>query len=280
MDPLDRFEFSQSSLQDFVDCPRRFQLRYLEHVAWPAIQAEPARENERHIQRGQRFHRMVQQYLLGVPEPRLTRLAQADPDEHVLVWWENFLECIPPRLVGQRSVEAGLRAPLGAFRLVAQYDLVLVTGPGCATIFDWKTSLHKPARAWLARRLQSRVYPYLLVRAGAALNGGQPFAPDAIEMIYWFADPAQEPETLVYSAARFQEDGDYLCELVGQIRALDPQRPFATAAGEKACRYCVYRSLCARGGRAAELDGDAPEYDAAQTAGLDFGLEQIGEIAF
>jgi len=61
------FTFSQSSLQDYFDCPRRFQLRYIEHLAWPAVETEPVLENERRQQEGQLFHRMVQQHLVGLP---------------------------------------------------------------------------------------------------------------------------------------------------------------------------------------------------------------------
>src|SRR5512143_2637063 len=100
MDMLARFEFSQSSLQDYVDCRRRFQLRYLQRVAWPAIQAEPAREFERHIQRGERFHRLAQQYLVGVPVEKLDRMASADVDENLQRWWQNFIDSIPAQLSG------------------------------------------------------------------------------------------------------------------------------------------------------------------------------------
>src|SRR5512142_2289198 len=126
IDPLSRFEFSQSSLQDYSDCRRRFQLRYLQRIAWPAVQAEPAREFERHIQRGDRFHRLVQQFLLGVPEERLARMAEADEDENLQRWWKNFIDTIPAELEGARHVEAALQVPLGSFRLVAKYDLVLL----------------------------------------------------------------------------------------------------------------------------------------------------------
>ena len=61
---IENFQFSQANLQDFVDCRRRFQLRYLQHIAWPAIESEPVLENERFLQQGARFHRMIQQHLL------------------------------------------------------------------------------------------------------------------------------------------------------------------------------------------------------------------------
>jgi len=63
----DNFAFSQHNLQDYVDCPRRFELRYLKKLAWPAIQSEPVLAIERHMQLGERFHRMVQQHQSGLP---------------------------------------------------------------------------------------------------------------------------------------------------------------------------------------------------------------------
>lgn len=87
----DNFQFSQGSLQDFVDCHRRFQLRYLERLAWPALQTEPAIEAERHMRQGALFHRMVQAYLLGVPAESLAGLIQ---DEDLERWWGNYLQHI------------------------------------------------------------------------------------------------------------------------------------------------------------------------------------------
>ncbi len=280
MNPLEGFEFSQSSLQDYADCRRRFQLRYLKRVAWPAIQAEPARENERHIRRGERFHHLIQQYLVGIPEERLARMAAADPDENLRDWWEHFIEAIPPTLTGTRHVEVTLSAPLGDYRLVAKYDLVLVQPGGQVVIYDWKASTHRPRREWLSERLQTRVYPYLLLVAGASLNGGQPFEPEDVRMTYWFADPGMPPKTFAYSQARWEEDGLFLRAVVNELANLSPQ-DFTMAASESPCRYCVYRSLCNRGTQAGELGGEnQPEFDEAGMESLDFTLEQISEISF
>jgi hypothetical protein len=86
------FTFSQSSLQDYFDCPRRFQLRYTDQLRWPAVEAEPALENERRQQQGQFFHRLAQQFLLSLPADRLSRLASS-PD--LARWWENFQGSFP-----------------------------------------------------------------------------------------------------------------------------------------------------------------------------------------
>src|SRR3990172_2677345 len=83
------FQFSQASLNDYVDCPRRFQLRYVLEQDWPAVESEPLIERERLADLGRRFHRLVQQHIHGLPVEQLTRSASTDPD--LLLWWHNYL---------------------------------------------------------------------------------------------------------------------------------------------------------------------------------------------
>jgi RecB family exonuclease len=279
------FQFSQASLQDYSECRRRFYLRYLLRLAWPAVQIEPAAENERFMQQGQRFHRMLQQALVGVPAERLAQMAGGADD--LQRWWGNFQSALErlPELEGLRRgssrsyVEAGLRGLACNHTLLAVYDLVLVGADGTAVIFDWKTNRQRPKRAGLARRLQTRVYPYLLVQAGAHLNQGKPFAPEQIQMIYWFADFPGKPERFPYSQEQYAADEAYLCGLIAEIERL-PVAGFTLTEQVERCRFCVYRSLCDRGVDAGALSEAHDEGEAALQDGLDFDFEQIGEIGF
>ena len=79
---------SQSSLQDYNDCPRRFELRYIQHLAYPAVESEPALENEKHQQEGEYFHRLVQQHLIGIPAEQVGKLANTP---NLQRWWENYV---------------------------------------------------------------------------------------------------------------------------------------------------------------------------------------------
>jgi hypothetical protein len=279
--PID-FHFSQGSLQDFVDCQRRFQLRYLDRIAWPAVEAEPAMENERHLRQGAAFHLMVQQHLVGVPVERLTAMSLADPD--LARWWQSYLDYAPAALEGVRVPEAVLSAPLattGQRRLVAVYDLVVITPEGRAMVFDWKTSRQRPPRSWLAQRLQTRVYPYLLAQAGQDLNGGEPLAPEQIEMVYWFAGFPDRPERFAYSAEQQQEDGAFLRRLVEQVASLSrgtgtlPLTPLA-----ERCRFCVYRSLCNRGEAAGTIEELGYEDGTETAADFELDFEQVMEVEF
>lgn len=275
------FQFSQSSLQAFVDCARRFQLLYIEQLAWPAIQTEPALESERHLQLGAEFHRLLQQYFLGLPPQQLERIAGRTPE--LARWWESFIsdrtlqaELEQPGI--KRLPEYGLSMPFDDFRLVGKFDLLLVRPDGRATIYDWKTSRKQPKRAWLAENLQTSVYPFLLHHAGQQFNDLQSIAPDQIEMVYWFADFPSAPLRFPYSSAQQAADKKRLQTLVDEIKQLG-EEPAALTDETWRCKYCVYRSLCDRGlaaGPLDELEGDME----GERFDFDLDFDQVEAIEF
>lgn len=271
----DVFQFSQQSLQDYVDCPRRFQLRHIIGQRWPAPEAEPIQEQERFAEQGVRFHRLAHRHLLGLPTEHLT------PRNPLLAeWWENYLRFPPPDLPeGLHLPEVMLSAPLAGRRLAARYDLLAIEPGERAVIVDWKTGRHRPLRRLLAKRLQTRIYPYLLVEAGAHLFGDI-LLPDQVVMIYWFADFPTEPEVFDYSPAQHEDDGRFLAGLVTEILSRDEEIwPLAEEA--RRCDYCVYRSLCNRGVSAGALTEAGLEIvDMEERFDFEFDLDNVEEIAF
>jgi len=265
---------SQSSLQDYIDCAKRFELRYLERLSYPAVESEPTLENEKHQQEGAYFHRMVQQYLVGVPAEQITRIANS---VNLQRWWENFLNA--KDLLGFENLtgldicpEATLSAPLGNYRLLAKYDLIAIQNDKI-TIYDWKTYRKRPRNEWLATRMQTRVYRALLVHAGAHLNGGQPFEPEQIEMVYWFADFPDEPARLAYTSAQYKRDWNTLVKLADEIQSASS---YPLTDDTTKCNYCPYRSYCDRGVRAGNMEQAEAETEAEEL--FDVNFEQIGEI--
>lgn len=265
---------SQSSLQDYYDCPRRFELRHLQRLVYPAVETEPALENEKHQQEGEYFHRLVQQHLIGIPAGRVGRLANTP---NLQRWWENYLSAKDLTNLRDHSklyAETTLSAPLGNLRLVAKYDLIAVNSEQ-ALIYDWKTYRKRPKSDWLSIRWQTRVYRALLVQAGAHLNGGKPFAPEQIEMIYWFADFPNEPARFTYKAEQFKRDWDALVKISDEIKTASD---FPKTDDASKCSYCPYRSYCNRGIRAGDATDAELETEAEEL--FDINFEQIGEIAF
>jgi len=277
----DNFQFSQGSLQNFVDCPRRFQLKYIEQLTWPAAEAEPALENEIFLQQGAAFHRLAQQYLLGVSIEKLTSIA--DRDANLASWWENFLASLK-NLEGfdnqpglNHHPEISLSAPIGDFRIVGKYDLLSILDDKFI-IYDWKTSRKQPKREWIAANLQTHVYPYLLVEAGAYLNNGKPIKPSQIEMVYWYANFPAAPLKFPYSAQQYEEDQKYIEDLIVEIKSLG-ESPAAMTDNEKRCRFCVYRSLCNRGISAGPFD-ELEDNEMQDEFDFELDFEQIAEIEF
>jgi hypothetical protein len=274
--------FSQASLQDFVDCRRRFQLRHILRLAWPAIESEPVLENERLMQQGSQYHRLVQQYLIGIDPDRLSAMIHEPALNH---WWDQFIRTIESGNLShltdpayRRYPEVSLSAPLGGARLYAKCDLVIVGQDNRVVIYDWKTSRKRPERAWLAGRLQTRVYPYLLARAGAHLNRNQPFTAQDIELVYWFVDFPDQPEVFKYHLGLYQEDELFLRGLVEEISGLQ-ETEFPQTNQVERCRFCVYRSYCDRGVTAGTVDELDDAMDVRAPGDITFDFDQIGEIA-
>lgn len=265
------FTFSQSSLQDYSDCPRRFQLRYLEELSWPAIESEPVVEFERRQQEGRLFHHLVQQHVLALPADRLTRLASSD---NLQRWWRNYLSADLGILGYAQNAEFALSAPIGEHRILAKYDLVAVKD-GKAIILDWKTFAHRPRAETLSSHWQTRVYPSLLVKAGSNLNNDKAFDPRAVSMVYWLAEHPSEPVTFNYDVGHLKRDWSAIERLVAEISIATD---FPLTDDDKMCRFCLYRSHCDRHVPAA--DWRDSEVDRVDPVAFDINFEQIGEIEF
>ncbi len=248
------FHFSQANLADYADCPRRFQLRYLLEQAWPAVESEPLLERERLAEQGRRFHKLIQQHVEGLPEEVLTPPA-SEPD--LARWWRCYLDSLSTTLSDlptERRAEAAVSIPIKTYRLTAHFDLIAAEADR-AVIVDWKTEQRLPAREQLLKRMQTRVYRYVLTIA-------QQRPPGAVSMIYWFAQYPDQPIVLPYDAAQHVVDQQYLAALIDEIeqRALQPG-DWDLTPHERQCAYCVYRSLCQRGVQAGKAGTDEDDLD-------------------
>jgi single-stranded-DNA-specific exonuclease len=273
------FQFSQGSLKDYRDCPRRFELKYIEQRAWPALISEPAMEFERRMLQGAAFHRLVQQHLAGMQpeqvEAALINTFKPGADEELLEWWQAYLTSKPAELPGQRLVEYPLTARIDGQRIFARLDVLVIQPDACgprgtkAVILDWKTS-RLIKREFLAASLQTRVYRCLAACCTAELNSGTPIVPENIEMVYWFTQPGSSPVRFGYNDELYREDRAMLGGLMAEISSI-PAGNFLHTTNLKTCEYCVYRSLCGRGVRAAGLEEDEVEEEEAAPSLLEVG---------
>lgn len=268
------FAFTQGSLGDYADCARRFELRFIKRLRYPALEVQDALQFETRTRQGARFHKMVQQHLLGVPAEALA--ASLADDEELARWWANYLARGLTDLPAQRFCEITLQTHLAGRRLVAKYDLLALEPGGAAVIVDWKTGARVPSQASLSGRMQTIVYRYVLAQAGAHLYAGERIPPERIRMDYVYVASDGERLSFAYSAAQMREDEAQLAEM---IAAIDQADEFPLTDELRRCRFCSYRSLCDRGEAGRLEDFDLDEYEEEEEAlALDF--DQIAEIEF
>lgn len=288
------FAFSQSSLQAYENCPRRFWLAYVEQLPWPAIQASPVSEYEEHMRQGAIFHRLVERTESGM-DPDLIAAGLTPP---LSDWFDAYRRFRPADLPTEVvEIEKVLSIPFGvegkgdspprAYRLAAKYDLIAAETDGPMVIMDWKTTRRRADPATLRRRLQSMVYPYVLVEASRSLPWG-PVRPEQVEMRYWFTAAPSQPLVFRYDAAQHAANRSRLQAMLASIlagadEADYPKVPDSELNRRRFCNYCVYRSRCNRGDVAGDLDElDDPEdffaVDASEA--LEFTLDDVMEIEF
>lgn len=274
------FDFTQSNLQDYMECPYRFYLRYILRTKWPALVVEDAVKFEQRGQAGARFHRLVQQYLVGIPEDQLTPSAESDPEAEVGIWWENFLSHVPSWLAGETYTEISLSTNLNRDRLAAKYDLIMVDqNEHKITIIDWKTSQKLPKREWLLERVQTRLYRFLLAQSSHILSREQAFSPENINMVYWFAAFPGSLIRLPYDETTYQKDKRFFSSLLSEIHNRHEEN-FSKTSDIKKCRYCTYRSHCDRGTQAGDLAGfDDFDIDIEEVE-TEIDFDDIPEIKF
>jgi hypothetical protein len=286
------FVFSQSSLQTYVDCTRRFWLTHVQRLPWPAVEASPVQEYEYVMRLGEAFHRAIQRAEVGIP----AELVAAQLDDPLDTWFASYQQHrprdLPTALVEAEHVlttpfqvgQLGKDGP--TFRLAAKYDLLAIEPGQRAVIIDWKTTRRRTEPHQLRQRLQSQVYPYLVVEASAALPWG-PLAPEQVEMRYWFTVAPDEPVVLRYDSAQHATNHQLLLRLVSQILAGEreadfPKLPDTEANRARHCAYCAYRSRCDRGIYAGDLDAinDAEDGMFDPDVNLNISLDDVPEIAF
>lgn len=243
------FTFNQGNIQDFIDCRRRFLLKYVYKLNWPAGAVEPYHEYEDYAKQGQFFHQLAHKYFLGIPEELLTSTIK---EEELKKYWGLFLQfskhilLTDNKLNNQLFPELLLSSYIEGVRVNAKYDLVFVNQSGDVTIYDWKTSRKRPRAEHIRSRMQTRLYPYLLCERGLKNLDGHKFDPEKVQLIYWYTSFPQNPETIRYNDNQYTIDREYISNIVGRITQLSVE-DFVRTSNNKTCRFCHYRTLCDRG---------------------------------
>ncbi len=239
----------RSSLETFLICRRRFRLRIVDRLPWPATPLDG--DTETAVANGRAFHQQLERHFLQL------RTDSAPADPALRQWWQAFQHSRLPLPDDARLLpELSLSVPLGSHHLVGRFDLLAISvspddGRYRAHIFDWKTSRPR-AEATLRSDWQTRLYLALLAEGSQALfddDGATGIAPDDISITYWYVREPDTPRTLHYSSAWH---ADNWAELAGLLAQIDGELADESSAAWPLtdqlshCRDCAYQVYCGR----------------------------------
>ncbi|OUC14399.1 MAG: hypothetical protein B0A82_12325 [Alkalinema sp. CACIAM 70d] len=267
---------SQGQLSLLSSCPRKFQYLILEQLAVPTVPEESLRLAE-----GSQFHRLLQQWDLGLP---IDPLAATHPA--LKNWFDAFLAAAPQILTLEgesqplRQSEQSRTIALADHVLVAVYDLLLL-GRSQAHILDWKTYPKPPQVRHLEHQWQTRLYLYLLAETSHYL-------PDSLAMTYWFfqgreGQATPQSITLHWDQQRHDRTHQELVQLLTHLSQWLTQYETAgmdfpqAAPSSPLCQTCAFAVSCQRHGPP-DLPCDAHAADWETLSWETLSWETIAEI--
>jgi CRISPR/Cas system-associated exonuclease Cas4 (RecB family) len=228
---------SRAGLTTFQICQRRFQLRYLDRLSWPAV-PEDARMEKARIE-GERFHQLMHRHFLSLS---VSKEAESYPE--LARWWKIFLSEGPQISDGQHLPELTLTVPMGRHLLSGRFDL-LVLSREQVHLFDWKTEARARAEGELVTDLQTRLYLALAAEGAPALD--RKFGPEHILMTYWYVNEPAASVTIHYDQAKHVENWKYIGQIVDGInRRLAVEGKWPLTEDLSACEQCAFQVYCGR----------------------------------
>lgn len=233
------FNFTQSNLQDFKDCARRFYLKYIANQHWPSLLNSSQEDFEKAMKQGERFHRLAQRHQLGIP---LNTLTPSVADDLEITSWLNKYQHILQKLgqFDQVWPEVSLSSKLGHSSILAKFDLIGLQSDHILAI-DWKTG-PLPTNQRLTQRMQTIVYLYILYHQAQSLT---PHKINHYSLVYASVDKG--------SISRFDatlqtitQATQALQATLADIQQATQKSQFDKVSDAHFCRFCYYRGLCER----------------------------------
>jgi hypothetical protein len=269
------FLFSSNNLQDYLDCPRRFELKYILKQSWPAVSSLPVQEMEYKIRIGTQFHKVIHQYLAGIPAPDLEIFIQ---DGEIKNWFAVTQKYIEPLLKHPFLSEYSVIAPINGFHLVAVFDFISYQNDNKIVISDWKTTSRKPRRELFTQSVQTILYPFIAFEArNQIFSGSESLNQEDFSLEYFFPAFPDETISVDFDKNIYTANQVVILSLLNEINKKE-SGSFEKTSNEKRCAFCQYRSLCERGIQAGKLDDESIMESHSFLENLDF--EQIDEIPF
>ncbi|MFW6266205.1 MAG: PD-(D/E)XK nuclease family protein [Halanaerobiales bacterium] len=264
---LKKMYFSQLALSTYQQCELKFKKRYLDGLYWPADWGEDQEQKEI-VEKGRLFHRLARRYY---SQGEIIFNTQIDKD---LKNWIKRLKTFRPFTEKDLFYpEHVLRLNKDNIKLLAKYDLLYIDSrSGKMIIYDWKTNKKRLKAEELKNSIQSKVYLYVLAKAGAQYSIENQIAPENIKIIYWNPRYPHDWFEFFYDRESLKRDEKDIREQIKLIQNKDFDN-LKEKSEDRICRYCEYRPIC-QGKKAENIE---PKDDEIK---LDPVWEEVEEVQF
>ncbi len=229
------FILSRGRLIDFLECPRRFELRYLRQLAWPTTPMD--KKTAVSLQDGQQFHNLLERRFLHL-ETDEAALPPAIRD-----WYTIFQQSETLLPDGDYLPELTLTVPIGDHFLTGRFDL-LIRDNEHLHLFDWKTGRPRNAAA-LHADWQTRLYLAMVVESGQAISPNA-ISPGNVSLTYWYVNDPNAPRRIQYDAAWHKRNWAEIEGIVEDINGRLQTERWEKTADHAPCRRCAYQIYCDR----------------------------------
>ena len=228
-------------------------MRYITPIHWPAEKNSQQLSIERLVRDGALFHRLAEQFFLGISSEHIERQIDSLVDSSVFRYWNNFLAFAQSKFdlrdINQKfKPEYSILFQLAGFNLEAKVDLLHFNAmDNTFKIFDWKTTRVQ----YENDTLQTKIY--LLALAEHADKSNAPNQ-DPLSIEYWFAESPKELLRITKTREELKPIKGQITDQMNQIRLDTNFFPINDAAK---CGRCPFRTYCQTGLHAAVYDPDA-----------------------
>lgn len=231
---LNDFYFSQNSLNTFKQCFLKFNYKYIEGINFRKDE-EGYYEN---IETGLNFHLLCNRYFIGI-DPFIGK--DTKDKDNLNKWYNNLIETIPMKEDNEYLSEYTIKMQKNTIKLQANYDLIILKKDSIE-IWDFKTENRKPKVEDLKKRMQTKVYMYVLMENLNLINKEINY--DKLKMVYFNPQFENSKVEITYSLEEHTFNEESIKAIIDSINEYEFKGNYFEGLKKKACNYCEFYRLC------------------------------------
>ncbi len=265
-------QFSQTQIQDYMLCPRRYFLSHIQKITWPEPLSPSFQKIEESNRQGKAFHLFLNRLIQGVSYKELVSQVY---ETELNLWLKNFKKYNPLPENAKIFSEVELSAIYKEILWIGYIDAAAFL-PGKIQIYDWKTSRNIGDPNVLVKSPQTRLYCFLsMLNHENYKNYCGSITPDQIEMIYWYARFPSNPIHLPYSPELFEKDLIYFKDMAEKL-CHENRTDYPQTIQRNNCHVCRFQTYCFK---ETDFEQDGLDDDFLDSERFDFS-EQLDEDFF